>query len=218
MSTARVVTVSATYGAGGTVIAPAVAERLDLPFADRLIPLQGTSAPSGEAVTPDELAGEPRSAFAAALSTLALNWVTPVPTDVGALHDELRTQVEASIRDLVAGGGAVILGRAAAVVLAGDPRAFHVRLDGPVERRTARGAAHEGCDLDTARRHLDASDAARVRYVKRLYRRDPADPSLYHLTLDTTVLTVAACADLVVAGAEAFWTHQAASGNPNLSS
>ena len=34
---ARVVTVSATYGAGGALVAPLLAERLGVPFADRLI-------------------------------------------------------------------------------------------------------------------------------------------------------------------------------------
>ena len=33
------VTVAATYGAGGSVIAPAVAKRLGLPFIDRAIPV-----------------------------------------------------------------------------------------------------------------------------------------------------------------------------------
>ena len=33
------VTVAATYGAGGSVIAPAVARRLELPFIDRAIPV-----------------------------------------------------------------------------------------------------------------------------------------------------------------------------------
>ncbi len=33
------VTVAATYGAGGSVIAPAVARRLELPFVDRAIPV-----------------------------------------------------------------------------------------------------------------------------------------------------------------------------------
>ncbi|HEY0540394.1 MAG TPA: cytidylate kinase family protein, partial [Actinoallomurus sp.] len=35
---AGVVTVSATFGAGGSVIGPAVAERLGKPFVDRAIP------------------------------------------------------------------------------------------------------------------------------------------------------------------------------------
>ena len=34
----HVVTISATYGAGGSVVGPAVAERLGVPFVDRAIP------------------------------------------------------------------------------------------------------------------------------------------------------------------------------------
>jgi hypothetical protein len=45
--------------------------------------------------------------------------------------------------------------------------------------------------------------------VKRLYRRDPADPTLYHLTLDATVLPIEVCTDLVVTAADAFWAHEA---------
>ena len=37
------VALSASYGAGGSVIGPALAERLDVPFIDRAIPLTSTS-------------------------------------------------------------------------------------------------------------------------------------------------------------------------------
>ena len=36
---AHVVTISATYGAGGALVGPAVAERLSVPFGDRAIPV-----------------------------------------------------------------------------------------------------------------------------------------------------------------------------------
>src|SRR5277367_5408964 len=35
----NVVTISATYGAGGSIVGPAIAERLGLPFYDRAIPV-----------------------------------------------------------------------------------------------------------------------------------------------------------------------------------
>ena len=35
----HVVTISATYGAGGALVGPAVAERLGVPFVDRAIPV-----------------------------------------------------------------------------------------------------------------------------------------------------------------------------------
>jgi cytidylate kinase len=208
MVSTRVVTISATYGAGGTLIAPAIAERLGLPFADRLIPVQGRARQSGEAVDSAELASEPRSALSRSLAAWGGGWVIPMPIDVGDLPEEVREQVETSIQELVDTGGAVILGRAAAVVLAGQPHSFHVRLDGPEERRVAHGAAWEKIDLTMAQRHLEASDSARSRYVRRLYRRDPADVSLYHLVLDSTVLPVDVCVELVARAAEAFWAQE----------
>ena len=205
MATPRIVTVSATYGAGGTVIAPAVAERLGLPFADRLIPLQGRDHPSGENVDADELASEPRSSLARSLAAWGGGWVIPMAAEVGDLPEQVREQVETSIQELVDTGGAVILGRAAAVVLAGQPHSFHVRLDGPEERRVQRGAQWEHCDLTTAQRHMEASDAARGRYVRRLYRRDAADPTLYHLVFDSTVVPTSVTVDLICQAAEAYW-------------
>src|SRR5262245_50785951 len=52
----KVVTVSATYGAGASVIAPKVAERLGLPFFERLIhdPTTATAASIVERLTAEE--------------------------------------------------------------------------------------------------------------------------------------------------------------------
>jgi cytidylate kinase len=206
--TVRAVAISATYGSGGSVIAPAVAERLALPFADRLIPARGAPTPlSREQVTDEEREQEPRRSFFARLATLNAGLNLPLPGDPAVLQADVRERVEASMAELLAGDGAVILGRAAAVVLAHDPWVYHVRLDGPEERRVRRGALLEGIDETTARSRLVETDQARLRYVRRLYQRDAADPSLYHLIVDSTVLAVDDCVDLVVAAATAFWSN-----------
>lgn len=209
--TPRVVTLSATYGAGGTLIAPRLAQRLDLPFADRLVPMTGARAPaSAEGVTDEEVREEPRNPLLQGLALLSTAWRIPVPRDPEDIPERLRAHVEASIDELLADGGAVILGRAAAVVLGRRPGALHVRLDGPEDARAARGAAWEGVELEAARSHLRDTDTKRARYLHRLYGRDSDDPSLYHVVLDTTVLTVDVCVDVLALAAEAFWA--AASG------
>jgi cytidylate kinase len=116
-------------------------------------------------------------------------------------------QVEESIEQLVEQGGAVILGRAGAVVLADHPRALHVRLDGPEVRRVARAMQVEGIDEDTARQRMGETDRARARYVEKLYGRDPADAALYHLIIDSTVLAPDDCVDIVARAAAAFWAR-----------
>jgi cytidylate kinase len=205
---ARFVTLSATYGAGGSVIGPLLARRIGLPFADRLIPARDAPvAPSEEGVNEEEREQEPRRSFFARLANLNVGLNFPAPRDPDDLRDHVRDRVEQSIRELTATGGAVLLGRAGQIVLARDPHAFHVRLDGPPERRARRGALWEGIDLQTAHARMVETDEARTRYTRRLYQHDPADPSLYHLVLDATCLTAAMCVDLIATAADAYWNH-----------
>src|SRR5258708_15815239 len=100
---------------------------------------------------------------------------TQSPPSTHHQDEQLRGHGEAGIYRLLAAGGGVILDRAAAVVL-GKDRGFHVRLDGPAERRVAQGAVVEGISEEHARERLRAADEARTAYVRRLYRCDPADP------------------------------------------
>jgi cytidylate kinase len=50
---------------------------------------------------------------------------------------------------------------------------------------------------------MQTADAARNAYVRRLYGVDPADPSLYHLMIDSTVMPTEAVVDLILAAATA---------------
>ncbi len=208
----RIVTVSATYGSGGSIIAPRLAERLGLGLLDR--PLPASALTTGEALGEEEEAGTPLRRWLARLAHIP-SVVAGAP--VGTADDldparELQRAFEAEIHRAVAPGAAVVLGRAAAVVLAGRPGAFHVRLDGPVERRVARAVAGESIDVATARRRLDVTDRARHHYVRQVYRRDANDPALYHLVLDSTVLPVEAVVSLLADAASAFWA--AGGGGP----
>jgi cytidylate kinase len=204
---ARFVTLSATYGAGGSVIGPLLARRLDLPFADRLIAAHDAPGASGEGLGTGEREEEPKRSFFARLAQVTSGLNFPVPRDPEVLRDHIRDQVEESIAALDAAGGAVLLGRSGQVVLARHARAYHVRLDGPPERRARRGALWEGIDAATAHARMVETDEARARYTRRLYQHDNADPSLYHLVLDVTVLAATACVELIANAAEAFWVN-----------
>jgi cytidylate kinase len=199
------ITVSASYGAGGSVVAPALAKRLDLPFLQRVTTSEGYPAepgPCDEQLTDEEIRATPMHRLLASL-TQAMP-VGPTQSPPSAYHQDqhLRRHGEAGIQRLLADGGGVILGRAAAVVL-GKDRGFHVRLDGPADRRVSLGAAIEGISLAEAQVRLRAADKARTAYVRRLYRTDPADPSLYHLVIDSTVVPVDTVIELILVAARA---------------
>ena len=196
----RLVTVSATYGAGGSVVAPALADRLGVPFLQRATSSAGgvgAAGPCAERLTQDEAHLTPAHWLIACLTSAMPTGPTQSPPPVSHQDENLRRHCEAGIRDLAEADAGVILGRGAAVVL-GKGRGFHVRLDGPPELRVAQGAAIEGVSLDQARRHREAADQARDTYVRRLYQTDPADRRHYHLVIDSTALPLGAVTELIL--------------------
>lgn len=205
------ITISAPYGTGGSVIAPALAERLGVPFLQRVTGTTGdvvASPPRRERLSVHEARHTPVHRFVAALTHTMPCGPTQSPLPTHHQDEDLRSRGEAEISNFLASSGGVLLGHAAAVVL-GKSRGYHVRLEGPSERRLAQGAAIEGIALDEARAHMRAADAARTGYVRRLYRVDPADASLYHLVIDSTVLP---SDDVVEMIARAATRAQSASG------
>ena len=206
-----VVTVSATYGTGGSRIARAVADELGLPFVDRAIPGAvaaelGLSLPDAEA---HDDAG-PRGLERIMRSLAAVGPVSGVDfrTDFG--DRTFCDATEAVICRHAESTGGVILGRAGAVVLQHRPRTLHVRLDGPISRRVANAMRLEGIDQATADRRRRDNDTARAAYVRSFYGADAADPALYHLVLDSTALDRQTCADVIARAARAMTAVPAA--------
>ena len=201
----RLITVSASYGAGGSIVAPALADRLGLPFLQRVTTSEGHVAepgPCDEQLSAEEVKVTPVHRLLAHFTQAMPAGPTQSPPSTHHQDEHLRGWGEAGIHRFLAAGGGVILGRAAAVVL-GKDRGFHVRLDGTAERRVVQGAAIEGISEEQARERQCAADKARNAYVRRLYRRDPADASLYHLMIDSTAMPLDAVIELIVTAARA---------------
>jgi cytidylate kinase len=200
------VTISAAYGAGGSVIAVAVARELGLPLLDRAISTTVASrmqvsieeAEAGGA-TSRSLAGRFLSLLAP-LSTGVLGAGTdaappnawPIPVEAEAFREQAERVIRAALP-----AGAVILGRAGSVALREEPNVLRVRLFGPQEARVAQAARVEGVDEETARKRLALVDGARRHYVKRLYHVDIDDPAFYHLQIDSTLIPLDSCVESI---------------------
>jgi cytidylate kinase len=194
-----IVTISAAYGAAGAEIAPAVAERLGLPFHDRAIPVQVANrlgVPVEEAQANDETVVRGLWRIMTSLGTM------PDPAGVltaGGVPDEhaYREQTERVLAEVAAQGGGVVLGRAGALVLRSRPDALHVRLDGPVERRLAAAVARSGRPEGDVRRELETTDRAREAYVRHFYHCSARSAEHYHLVIDSTALPLVTVVDLI---------------------
>jgi Cytidylate kinase-like family len=199
------VTISAGYGTAGSVIAPAVAQRLALPLLDRAISsdvAQELHVSVQEAET--GVIKRPLVArFFGALAPLAGGVLgagtdaappdaVPPPDDA----DLFREQAETIMRQALA-GGAVILGRAGAAAFREEPGVLRVRVFGPLEARIAHATGAQGIDEATARQRQPEVDGARAQYVRRLYGVDIDDPALFTLQIDSTALPVDTCVELI---------------------
>jgi hypothetical protein len=197
-----VVTLSAPYGAGGSFVGPKLAAALGVPFLDRAIPVavsERLEIPPEEAVAREEVPQNTLSRWMIHFApAVQLFGGAPIPYEVAPGGDDaFRAATEEVLREYAANGG-VLLGRAGAIVLAGDPGALHVRLDGAKDDRARQAMRMLQIDREEADRELSASDLAREAYVRSWYRADPADPRHYHLVLDSTRLSLDTCVELVV--------------------
>lgn len=195
-----IVTISASYGAGGSRVGPDVAERLGCRFIDRAIPVQVAerlAVPVEHAEAHDEAAASGLTRLLARLPNTS-GVLVPEATNEAFCRETERLLVEAADADDV-----VVLGRAGAIVLRDRPGALHVRLDGPEEARVAQAMRIEEIEEDDARRRQRSSDRARIEYVKHFYRCDPRDARHYHIVLDSTALPLETCVEVIVAAASA---------------
>lgn len=199
------VTISSSYGAGGSRVGPALAQRLEVPFLDRAIPAavaERLAVPFDDAQAHDDQLSD--SWLERMLRGFIGQNLTPQAPVQGESGEEFRSATEAVLLATAASGGGVILGRAAAIVLRDDPRVLRVRLDGPPERRVRQAMKLEGLDEATVRDRLSRQDRAHATYTRHFYGVDIHDPGLYHLMLDSTAIPLHVCVELLASGARSF--------------
>ena len=145
----KLVAISAAYGAGGSRVAPAVAERLEVPFVDRAIPLEVAERLE---VSVNDAAAHDDQISGGWLERMLRGFVGGDAAMPNALPPEILTADDFRRH----GGGpapagcdgrGVILGRGGAIVLRDDPRVLRIRLTGPVERRVQQAISVEGLDI-----------------------------------------------------------------------
>lgn len=200
------VALSASYGAGGSVVGPGLAERLGVPFVDRAIPARVAERLD---VSVDDAAAHDEQAADSFLDRLLRGFIgtdigvpAPLPAETFTSEDFRKATEDVLLRQAATGQG-VILGRGGMIVLRDDPRVLRVRLNGPAERRLRQAMTIGEIDEETARDTLGKLDRAHADYVRQFYGADINDSTLYHLVIDSTAVELEACVELIALAAEA---------------
>jgi len=196
------ITISRQYAAGGSQVANRVAEELGWTVVDDAFINEIAARTEYE---PEEVAGleervpsfMERFAHSSAASLpenifASPNWIeTPDSTRLARVSREV-------IKELGRRDRVVLVGRAAAAVLARERDAIHVRLVAPVDYRVRQAIERLGVPEKEAHAHLAEIDDNRARYHLELYHRDWNDPVNYHLVLNTEALGPEAASKIIV--------------------
>lgn len=110
-------------------------------------------------------------------------------------------QTTETILHLAGLGHVIIIGRGANVITARLPEVFHVRLVAPFEQRIEH--AHEAYEMtkEAAREFCRREDLGRARYLKKYFKANINDALLYHLIINTGLVSYDEAARLIAEAA-----------------
>lgn len=184
-----VITISREFGAGGSIVAKAVADALgwrvvDNEFVERVAARAGM--PQETVAEQEEWAPGFLQRLARVLTASAPPLLTPEESGQHEMEEaRIVRETEAIVRELALEGRKVLVGRAAPVVLGQSENALHVRLVAPKAFRVEVAAERLGIAPAQALRLLEEKDASRLRYHQKYYQRDARDPLNYDLVINT---------------------------------
>lgn len=196
-----IITISREFGAAGGEVAQRLADALGWTLVDNEL-IDEVAKRAG--LEPEEVAEREERApsFIERLTrTLASAMPEFVAPEGGTLPDTTEERLvkvtEGTVSDLAGHENIVLVGRAAAAVLAARPGAIHVKVVAPRQERIARIAARKGVDMKEAEKQVNDSDGNRARYHKQYYQREWKDASNYHLVVNTGKVGVEGAVDLI---------------------
>jgi cytidylate kinase len=187
---ALTIAISRQIGARGTTVGRAVGERLGWPVYDHEL-LELIAREQNLRVSLLESVDERRTSWIEE----AMTGFAEIPAVSEGNYARYLTETMLS---LAAHGACIIVGRGAAQVLPAGST-LRVRLVTPLEDRIAWMSREQGLSHGEAARRVAELDHARVGFIRSHFRKDPTDPAGYDLVLNSSRLSVDACADLVVA-------------------
>ncbi len=105
--------------------------------------------------------------------------------------------LERKLREVAMEQSLIIFGLGSQIIFANEPKAIHIKIMAPTEVRVNRIIKTHSLNDKDAQRFLDLTDRKHKRYVYTIYGKDWADPSLYHITLNTQYFTIEEAASLL---------------------
>jgi cytidylate kinase len=191
------VTISRQTGAGGVTLGEALAEHLNAHPVKGAPPWTLFDKELVQKILEDH---ELPARVAAFIKEDRHAGIEDTVSDILGLHPSAWTLVQhttETVLRLAEVGNVVLVGRGSTVITQHLPLAFHVRVVGSMETRIDRIRELFSAGRKEAVARIEQEDRARRRYMLKYFKRDPDDPLLYDVVLNTDRVSVGEGAHMV---------------------
>lgn len=195
--TKKVITISRAFGSGGRTIGKEVAHRLGIPYYDKEL-VDKVAEESGFHADFIEEAGEYAPVTNSFLFNIAVSPNPMAMMNHMSMADQLFVCQTNVIRRLADEGPCVIIGRCADYILKDREDCLHVFIHSDMESRAKRIVEKYGETRQTPQKRLTDKDNKRKVYYKHYTNRNWGDAQNYHLCLNSGMVGVEKCADIIV--------------------
>ncbi len=194
-----IITISREFGSGGRSVGKLVAQHLGYDFYDHEL-VNEVARRCGYAPEFIEESGEYANARSSLLFSIAT--ANQHSAEMISVYDKLYIEQTRLIEELATRGNCVIVGRCADYVLRENTDCLHVFIHADMESRAKRIVERYGESDKAPMKRLNEKDQKRKVYYKNYTGRVWGQAQNYDLCLNSGVLGVDACAELVVRAAK----------------
>ena len=184
----RTITISRQAGSGGHLVADKVAQILQAHGDETSLPWAVFDRDIVEKTLEEH---HLPANFAKFLREDRVSQIHDALEELFGLHPATWTLVDKTadtILRLAELGHVVLIGRGGNIITSKLPHVLHVRLIAPLDQRIEFVRKSRQLSKAQAAEVIQQEDHGRERYVRTYYHKDIADPTLYHLVLNTGVL------------------------------
>lgn len=196
----KIYTIGREYGSGGKEVGEKLAERLGIKLYDKEL-LQKAAKESGFCEEIFENHDEkPTNSFLYSLvmDTYSVGGYAAAPfLDMPLNHKVFLAQFDA-IKKIAAEESCVIVGRCADYALADNPNCINVFIRADMEKRIKRVAKRGNMTENKAKDYIQKKDKQRASYYNYYSSKKWGDSNSYHLTLDSGMIGVDGCVDIIL--------------------
>ena len=193
----RAVTISRQTGSGAHVVAEKLAALLQAQTPNEACPWAVFDRNLVEKVLADHHLPERVARF---MPEDRISSISDTMEELFGLHPPswlLVRRISETVLRLLEMGNVILIGRGARAISAKLDYVFHVRLIGSLEKRVQHIQEVNHLTKEAALHLIEQEDRGRKRYLKRYFKTDLDDPLLYHLVINTDLVSYEAAARII---------------------